>query len=289
MTLLLFALCCLGLVGLPYVPALAEWLRGTDALALPIAEAYHETHVALPQQVRHDLLTPDGARHATSARLETDAGASVSVVAAGDDLVLGAGTTVAEHAHAGAHLRVGPGCTLRGSASSDGAAAVSAGTRFERLHAPALFLGGPHAPKPRWVAQRQFAPAARRDASGRYVVSGDLDVPEGAVVGGTLIASGTVRLGAGAHVDGDVRAGGDLVLGDQATVVGHAFSDHSLTLESHATVEGAAIARRRLALGAHARVGRHDRPATATADIVEASAGALVHGTLWARVRGHVG
>ena len=277
-----------GVLLLPYLPALAEWLRRTDAGAMPIAESYRETEVDLPSPVGTDVVAADGARVATIASLRTSAGAAVEAVAAGDDLLLGPGSVVAEHAHAGAHLRVGPGCELLGSASSDGAAAVSSGTRFERLHAPALLLGARHAPRPRPLTRSRFSPAERRDASGRYVVEGDLDIPAGATVGGTLVVSGTVRLGEGAHVDGDVRVGRDLVLGPDASVSGHAFAERAIALGLCAAVDGTAVARRRLTLGPHARVGCHDRPATATADVIDAAPGALVHGTLWARVRGAV-
>lgn len=290
-TLFLFAVGLLALVGLPYLPAMAEWHRRLDATAMHVAEDYAET--AAPHAVHsHDAdWTADGTHgepvHAVG-DVRTAPGATLDAVRAGGSLSLAVGTTVGRHAHAAEHLRVGRDCTLHGSVSADGTATVGAGTRFERLSAPALFLGTAHQPRLRPAASVCFEPTPRRDVCGRYVVQGDLAIPAGALVGGTVIASGDVRLGAGARVDGDVRSGGDLVLAEGATVGGHAFADHAITLGPGAAVDGVAVARRRLALGADARVGVHDAPASATADMVHVEPGAIVYGTLWARIDGQI-
>ena len=289
--ILLFGLGLLALVLLPYLPAAAEWHRRLDATAMHVAEDYAET--AAPAAVHtHDAgWTVDG-RHGepthAAGDVTTRPDAALTAVRAGGSLSLACGTTVVRHAHAAEHLRVGRDCTLHGSVSADGTATIGAGTQFERLAGSALFLGAAHQQTPRPPARARFEPAPRRDETGRYVVQGDLDVPDGALVGGTVVASGDIRLGAGARIDGDARAGGDLALADGATVGGHAFADRAIALGAHAAVDGVVVARRRLSLGAHARVGRHDALATATADTVRVTPGAIVYGTLWARADGRI-
>ncbi len=200
-----------------------------------------------------------------------------------EDLRLGASDARPE-------VGIAPGKTLVGTVAADRTLRLGVGCSFERLHAPTVWFGAEveqEALRP--APSLAFQPPPGTDLrAGRYLVQGDLTVPGDTQVDGDLVATGQVRLGTGVVVEGSIKSYGDLVVESGGTIRGNLFSRGDLRLASGCRVRGVVVAEGELSLAAGSVVGTPDALVTATGQRVSASAGACVHGTVWALGAGRV-
>ena len=198
------------------------------------------------------------------------------------ELVLGEGTQVLRWAHAVGKLHVGAHSVLRGRISSDAAVSLGGDVVFERIGAPVIAVGAEQDPPPAPPAAPQNfrLPEGARRIGDHVRIEGDLEIPEGVLVGSNLVVAGRLRIGMGTIVDGSVTAHGELELADEAQVTGSAVSRTRLMVGQAAWIGGAAIAEGKIRLGRGAVVGSPARPATVAAPEIELTTGATVYGQI---------
>jgi len=200
------------------------------------------------------------------------------------ELVLGEETQVLRWTHAGGKLTVGAHSLLRGRVSSDAAVQLGSGTVFERIGAPVIAMGAAQEPPPAPPATpKAWQPAEGRRVGDHVRVQGDLVIPEGVLVKGSLVVAGSLRIGLGAIVTGSVKAHREIALGDEAQVHGSVVSRTRIVLGQAAWVAGSVIAEHQVALGKDAVVGGPSAPATVAATEIELASGATVYGQISAR------
>ena len=203
------------------------------------------------------------------------------------ELTLGEGSRVLRWTHAGGALTVGAGSLLRGRVSSDSAVRLGAGCVFERIGAPVIASGNAQEPPPAPpVAPKLWKPLDARRVGDHWRVEGDLEIPEGVLVKGSLVVAGALTLGMGAIVAGSLKAHREIMLGGEAQVQGSVVSRTRIELGQAAWVAGSVIAERDVRLGKDAVVGGPGRPATVSATSVELFGGATVYGQIAARREG---
>lgn len=298
---MLLALSLLLLAGLlaVFAPAIAEWLRPADTVALPIAAAYVEDqHRAAPAyrawraQHRVPRSSPytgdhDDQRDLAPMHADTD----VSVPAATrlrafyseQQVWLEPGVTVEDWVYGRAVVALAD-THLSGSVEAAERVHLVSSAHFERLHAPVVQFGPqtqvPEAPYPLVLFETEATHSLRP------LVTGTVVVPERCLLDEDLVVTGDLHVGAGARVRGSVKAGGKLVLDRGAVVEGNAFAAGDLVLGPHARVYGVASSEADVYAATGVRVGLPDRLATLTGEHLRVAPGVTVHGTVWARREG---
>ena len=124
------------------------------------------------------------------------------------EVVLGEGSQVLRWAHAVGQLNVGAHSVLRGRVSSDVGVVLGGDVVFERIGAPVISVGAAQdpPPEPPSAPQSYRAPEGARRIGDHLRVEGDLEIPEGVLVGSSLVVAGRLRIGMGAIVQGSVKA-----------------------------------------------------------------------------------
>lgn len=205
-------------------------------------------------------------------------------VYAEQELTLGESNRVFRWTHAGGLLTVGAHSVLRGRVSSDSRVMLGPDVVFERMGAPVIAHGSPHEPPSRPNGANGLKtwqpPVEARKIGDHIRVQGDLDIPKGTRVSGSLVVAGRLRIGAGALVEGSVKAHRDIELAEGAQVNGAAVTRTRLTVGSGGWVGGPALAEQGVRLGPNAVVGGPQLPATVSASEVELADGATVYGQI---------
>jgi cytoskeletal protein CcmA (bactofilin family) len=350
----------LALTVLPFVPALIEWRKKTDAEPLTVvyASAVDVRHFAngfrdyivahlgnLLERCRDEGLTErgtldDGTPFVTvgngDATLltvdETRARASHHVIASGGDLLLPERTMFLPEIYADGTVRGGEGniyrailaeeeiqlghksmclrwlhaarsvtvlsgSSLFGRASADQFIRLERGCRFERLNAPRVefcyqseageFAGGSTYNETAVMRPRDL-PNRVEVKAGRWLVSGNLDIPAGKIVKADLVATGTFTMRPGAHVVGNIKSHGDMHLERGVEVDGSVVSERDITFDPGCRIYGPVMAERSIFVGEGTIFGTATRPTTVTAENISIEPGVVAHGTVWAHVDGRV-
>jgi hypothetical protein len=210
-------------------------------------------------------------------------------------LHLGTQTTVLHWAHSHSHLEVGNGGILLGRLTSGGAIRLGRGTSFQRIHAQRIDFGESA------LAAREHRPSfvkhndVTRDKRGngeplhrRKIFEGDLEIAAGSVWTGDVIVKGRVVVAAGASVLGSIKGYQNISIGSGARVQGSIVAVRDLELGEECAVLGPVISEGTTSLRAGCHIGAEQQPTTLTAMNIEADAGAVVFGTVWARENGNV-
>ncbi|MEO7455305.1 MAG: hypothetical protein ABIY52_03535 [Gemmatimonadaceae bacterium] len=225
----------------------------------------------------------------TSGRLDAVQDCVFRAVLTGGDVQMGPRCEVLRWVNASGALVVGKDSTLWGRASSSGTMMLAEGARFQRLGAPRIETVGPA--RARTVAARELRPMAPpRNVTvfaSRWVVTGDLTIPPGHVVGVDLIVSGTLRVGRGSAIAGAVRC--DVLLaGEEAVFTRSVIGESSLTFGTGCEVAGPVVAEGTTMIGDHSHVGSDEAQTTISAPLVKLGSGVVVCGEIWARHQGLV-
>lgn len=211
---------------------------------------------------------------------------------------LAPGSVIHDWAHGDGVVHLGRGCTALRRLSSSSALELEDNCCFERLQAPVIQLGladtlpppRPHKAHSRQLTEAHFSEldGARQQAPGVTLIEGNCKLPRGHSYLGSLVVTGRLSIGAGTEIFGDVKARDGVVMGAQARVHGALCSEQQIQLLELASVRGPLVSESVILLGAHVRIGLPEAPTTISAVHIMAEAGAMAHGTVWAREGGVV-
>jgi len=227
-------------------------------------------------------------------RIETDAGASFSALYVQGAIRLGPGSEIAEWAYAEDIIHLGQGCIALRRISSAVAVELDRDCCFERINAPVVRFGLAHglAPgrmqaEPVEASLSTLAGAVRRSDS-LCMVNGDCDLPPSRLFRGSLVVTGRLTIGASTRIIGDVKARKGVFVGPGARIVGALTSEKDIMIQDGAVIRGPVVSETEIQLGTGAVIGGPDNPTTVSAESIYAEAGAVAHGTVWARDLGIV-
>jgi cytoskeletal protein CcmA (bactofilin family) len=165
------------------------------------------------------------------------------------------------------------------------------GEVFETLQAPCIVLGdGPPIspatlpPLQRW----QPPPSARPWGVQGWLVPHDLHIPAGQLVPYSLVVRGRCVLQGPSRIEGDLKSRGKLRIGAGCQVHGGLFGEADVRIDTGSQVSGVVMAEGRLQLAPRVVIGSQQHPVSVCADVVEARGPVRLHGSVQARVQGHV-
>jgi len=289
----------LGQSRLLPVPAHGQWLRSdAEQRAGASRHVWHgQGEVRLPPDA--DML----GEVAATGDLHTAMTRVYRALWSGGRLHLAPQATVLRWAH-GREVVVAPGCRLAGRISADASLSVGTGVVFTLLHAPVVHFGGDGS-QPAPVADGLHAlegsgptggPTSGRlglpeevlwnPVAGRGTCAGPLQVGPGRAWRGDLVCQGDLLVGRGCRVRGSIKSWGELRLDVGSRVLGNLVATGRIVLGADCVVQGAVVSERAVLLGPGCVVGAPGAPATVSAPRIVVSAGATVHGTLWAGEEG---
>ncbi|HEX4934154.1 MAG TPA: hypothetical protein VFV33_13285 [Gemmatimonadaceae bacterium] len=216
-----------------------------------------------------------------------------------DDLALGAGSEVLRWVHAERTLRLAAGCTVHGRASASGHILLGPDVAFARIRAGRIAavsdvaapdlpdaLHEPPALPPVITGTAKLPPGTVRER-GFTRVRGDLTVPAGATLVGSLVVEGHLMVGEGGRIGGSVKVHGDCTLGDDVVIDGGIVSRRGVRLGRRCAVRGAVAAEGDVTIGGGSWVGSSTTPASIAAEWVTLERDAQVFGAITARRGAH--
>lgn len=281
----------LGQSRLRPAPTQGDWLR-TDA----------ELRAAASRTVWHaqgDLRLPPDAdllgEVAATGDIRTAVTRVYRALWAGGRLKLAPETTVLRWAHA-QDVVVAQGCRLGGRISAERSLTVGHGVHFSLLHAPVVHFGdddsqpGPPPEADAGGVRGNLGLPAEVDwnpVASRGVCSQSLQIGPGRAWRGDLVCHGDLLLGRGCRVRGSIKTWGELRVDVGSRVIGNLVAAGRLVLGADCVVQGAVVSETAVLLGAGCVLGTPEAPCTVTAPRILVSAGATVHGTLWATEQGN--
>ncbi|AKJ67980.1 hypothetical protein PATSB16_18580 [Pandoraea thiooxydans] len=256
------------------------------ALARRPLIAYDSIKTAGPVRCKPPLFVQGG--------IEASSGDSFTALFAQGSIRLGPDSEVLEWAYADDVIYLGEGsCALRRISS---ATAVELDKRccFERISAPVVRFGvapdgvpGTRRPAPVEASFDDLPNVIRRGDS-VHMVRGNCELPDGKIYRGSLIVTGRLLIGAWVEIDGDIKGRKDITVGAHARILGSLISEKQIQVRHEAFVEGPVISETIVYLGVRAKLGTSASPTTISAGNIFAEAGAIAHGTVWARDLGVV-
>ncbi|QOL48148.1 bactofilin family protein [Massilia litorea] len=221
-------------------------------------------------------------------------GAHLPALLCTGNAALGPETRISEWAHADGILSLGAGGVVLHRLTAGVALMLDKGSGFCRIHAPVIHFGisedacatplarppGPP-PPPDLSALTPCGPK-------RYRAKGDVLLPAGRYLEGTLLAGGTIRLAEDALVYGSVKAHRHVRLQRGAQVHGALVCGGDIEIGPDCWVGGPIVCEGDVRLASGSRIGTKAIPTTLAAARVLAETGAVAHGTVWARKAGVV-
>ena len=202
-----------------------------------------------------------------------------------EDIVLGDRCSVMRWVHSGSSLQVGAGSTLFGRASAVQSVFIAENCHFERINAPKIVFG-------QMLSAPVFAntglveiltlPNVKDVYERRWVINGNLEVPEHSLFNGDLIATRNLEIGDGSHVTGSIKSNKDLHIGAGVRIDGAVFSAGNLYIESGCQIAGPVVAERTLMVERGTVIGSPLVLTTVTAPKIVVGSGVTMHGTIWA-------
>jgi cytoskeletal protein CcmA (bactofilin family) len=218
-------------------------------------------------------------------------------VLAEEDVQLGRESLCLRWLHAARAVTALSGSALYGRASADQVIRLERGCRFERLNAPRVefcyrapageFAGGSTYNETALVHPRDL-PNRIEVKAGRWLVSGDLEIPAGKIVKTNVVATGKIRIRPGVHIVGNIKSHGDMVLERGVEVDGSVVSARDIEFDAGCRIYGPVLAERSISIGEGTVIGTATRPTTVTAEKIIVEPGVVAHGTVWAHVEGRV-
>ncbi len=217
-------------------------------------------------------------------------GAVYRAILGESDVRIGEGSTVLRWVHAEHDLTIGDGSHLSSRASAVGEMRLGEGVRFSRVRATRIIVGA-DTPLPAGVPEPLLAgtmkmPRSARQERGFIRVGGDLAIPPGESVLGTLVVRGTLRLGANARISGSAKVHGACHLEAGAIVDGSLVCRGDIHLAKGCRVVGPVIADGDVWLGEGCSVGVPGHPASVAGADVVCGKGSQIYGAVTARVDG---
>ncbi len=201
------------------------------------------------------------------------------------DIELGERSTVLRWAHSHASLHAAAGCKLFGRTSADKNLVLEENCCFERLHAGKIVFGKLVATAKRPQAAPtvlKTLPNVKDRYERRWLIDGDIDIPEHRSFNGDLVATGDIHIGAGAHITGSLKSTRNMYLAADARIDGAIVSSGNIHMEAGCFVAGPVIAEHNLLIKEGAIIGSRALPTTVTAPNILIANGVTAFGTVWA-------
>lgn len=205
-----------------------------------------------------------------------------------DDIELNAGSRILRWIHAAGDLIAGNDCILFGRASAGRSMTLSPGCKFERIHAPIIYSSAAAVEldvKPEAAPFSKLAQAG----IGRTRVHGQLQIAAGEQRRGDIVATRGLSIEERGCVFGSVKGNGDASLHPLVEVHGSLVSTRRIHIAKGCFIQGPVIAEQEIFIDSGVQIGMPASPTTVSAPIIRISPGAVLHGTVWARVEGRVG
>jgi cytoskeletal protein CcmA (bactofilin family) len=246
-----------------------------------------------------DLRLPDGMRTDyevyASGNLSLGAHGRAHALLADGTVRMGAHSRVARWVH-GRNVLLSRDSKVMARVSADQRMELARGATFVRGHAAVITLpSSEDTPLPQTPAQHPerefedliregfFSQAQFESAQGRWLVRGDLKFPPATHVRGNLIVRGALHMAEGCTVEGSLKVHGALLMDAHCVIKGACVGMRNIKIGAQCQIAGPLVAESKLRVGLHSTVGTLDRPTSATASVAAIYAGAVVHGTLYAK------
>ncbi len=205
------------------------------------------------------------------------------------DVLLGRDSTILRWVHARGRLEAEEGTRLLGRATADRSITLAANVSFDRLEAGVIRVSGRDAvetPVMPTGAYLRFVPERSMSMGPSYWrVTGDLIIPAGAALVGSVIATGSIIVREGARVTGSMKAHREIRIQAGTVVVGSCAARGRIAIESGSRVSGPIISESEILIES-AIVGAAGKMTTVTAPIVRLMPGATVYGAIMAAENG---
>jgi predicted acyltransferase (DUF342 family) len=240
----------------------------------------------------------------TDSSLTIGEDSAVRAAMSGLDIILEKGSSALRWLHAARNVYLSAGSVAYGRLSADGSIYLEQGCSFQHIHATRILTAERFRPKPTpgmdslldriptnpeiSVVSEGSSGDAISTSRRRLRVQGDFVLPNGEALTANIIATGEVRLGAGARVYGSVKAYRGVFAANGAHVYGSVVSRGAIRLASDCVVIGPMMAEDQIEIGSDCQIGESAALTTISSNEISIGLGGLVHGTIWARIRGIV-
>jgi predicted acyltransferase (DUF342 family) len=206
------------------------------------------------------------------------------------DIVLGPESTVLRWVHARGLLQVATGSALLGRATAERGIVLASGVRFDRLEADVVRVDGAEPTEVQVMptaAYQPFVPQKALLMAPQYWrVDGDVTIPPGSAVLGSLIVRGNLIIGQGSRVQGSIKARGEMRIMSGCTLVGAVSARGRVVIDAGSRISGPVISETEIILD-NAIVGVASKRTTITAPRVVMAPGATVYGAVMAADGGY--
>jgi cytoskeletal protein CcmA (bactofilin family) len=215
-----------------------------------------------------------------------ESGTTLRALLAAGDIWLGDNCVVCRWLHSDGAIKVAAGSALYGRVSANRRIQVAPSCRFERIHAPVVIFGDAEAPPlPAPVFQKRSIVDVKL---GRLLAHGDFHLASGDVLQGHVVASGDVLIEGSSRILGSVKSHGKTEIHNDTQIHGSVVSSASLHISGGSFLRGPLLAEGELFIGPGTVIGTPESPTTISAPRIRIAAGAIVHGSVWARYEGYV-
>jgi len=204
-----------------------------------------------------------------------------------ENITLGKGCSILRWVHSGGSLFVDPNCNLYGRASAGSSITLSKRCVFERLHAPKIMFGKSQPvaagrKKIHELLKVTTIPNVKDQYTRRWLIDGDIEIPENSFFDGDLIASRNVVIGAGSHIRGSIKSNNDLQLQNNVQVDGSVVSTGNLYIGNNCNLSGPVIAEDTIFIETGSTVGTETAQTTVSGLKIHIASGVVVFGSVWA-------
>lgn len=180
-------------------------------------------------------------------------------------------------------------CQVMGRLTADTEIVIDPDSHFYYLHAPTIRFSrwwGRDMAEVKAVSVALTTYQARSDIvdeSGRWLIPQDISVPAYSLLTADMVIHGALDLGMGCVVKGSIKAQGRIRLAQGVRVTGTLISEAGVEVGTDGIIAGPVVSETEILIGAGAIIGSLEQPTSVTAPMVRIHAGAVVHGTVWAR------
>jgi cytoskeletal protein CcmA (bactofilin family) len=281
-TAVLFIL-TIGLFTVPLWPAFIEIRRKTPyVLAIDRKNDGSSDYAAL-QAIQHneDALV--------MGNLRVESGASIATAQCTGDLHVGQGTSIS--ALRAQHIYLNAAVTVHDVASATHTLSVQPDCQFCWLDAPVVkFIAAtdnaPLIPHCNEDIPLQLEDELRHKQDKFTRIDGNWHIEQKTQLLGNYVVTQDVVLASDCKVLGNIKAYGNVKLCERSQVHGSVFAEGRIELSSAATVLGVVSSRQAVLLQAGSVVGHVNQLSSVSAPYIVAHAGAIVHGSVRARMQG---
>ena len=219
------------------------------------------------------------------ASIKTGAFSHFRALLAEEAIELGERCSIMRWVHSGTNLSIGSGSTVFGRASALQSITVGDNTHFERMNAPKIVFGhqlSVPAFNTGGLVEILNLPNVKDVYERRWVIHGNVEVPEQSLFNGDLISMKNMEIGNGTHITGSLKSNKDMHIGSGVRIDGAVFSTGNLYIESGCQIAGPVVAERVLMVERGTTIGSPLVLTTVSAPKIIVGTGVTMHGTIWA-------